>query len=68
LARARDAAPYARRWDRILRGSSDDIRALLVADTEEARALRQSTPFAGVIDPCERWRIWKETRDRVTHP
>jgi hypothetical protein len=65
----RGTAPYyARQWDRILRGSIDDIRALLVADTEEGRALRQSTPFAGVIDPRERWRIWKETRDRGTRP
>ena len=65
----RGTAPhYARHWDRILRGSIDDIRALLVADTEEGRALRQSTPFAGVIDPRERWRIWKETRDRVMRP
>jgi hypothetical protein len=57
---------YARRWDRILGGTLDEIRAVLLAETEEGRGLRQATPFAGAIDPRERWRIWKETRDRVT--
>jgi hypothetical protein len=29
------------------------------------RALRQCTPFAGVVDPRTRWRIWRETRART---
>jgi hypothetical protein len=27
--------------------------------------MRQSTPFAGVIDPRQRWRIWREVRERM---
>jgi hypothetical protein len=33
-----------------------------VDESEEARALRQVTPFAGAIDPRTRWRIWREVR------
>jgi hypothetical protein len=38
---------------------------LLVDDDEEARSLRQATPFAGALKPRERWRIWDEERRRV---
>jgi len=32
---------------------------------EHARELRQSTPFAGIIPPRQRWRIWRETSERL---
>jgi hypothetical protein len=35
-----------------------------VDPAEGARALRQCSPFAGVIDPRTRWRIWREVRER----
>ena len=54
---------YARAWERALAGPLTDLCDLLVADTEEARALRQATPFAGAIGPRERWGLWKATRD-----
>jgi len=64
---AEGRAPYyARRWAELLSGPLDRLRELLVADTEDARALRQSTPFAGELDPRERWRIWREVRERET--
>jgi hypothetical protein len=56
---------YAREWERVLARSLDSICEVLVADDEQARALRQSTPFAGALDPRERWRIWKAERRRV---
>ncbi|HYO14404.1 MAG TPA: hypothetical protein VE685_14505 [Thermoanaerobaculia bacterium] len=42
------------------------IAAFLVERSELADELRQSTPFAGALDPRERWRIWRETRDRFS--
>ena len=36
----------------------------LVDEGEHARELRQSTPFAGLIDPRARWRLWAEVRER----
>jgi hypothetical protein len=57
---------YARAWERLLSGPTEALAQFLVADTEEARALRQATPFAGALEPRERWRIWKEVGQRET--
>ncbi len=62
------APHYARAWQQVLEGPLDDVCALLVADTEEGRAMRQATPFAGVVDPRERWRLWAETREALSTP
>jgi hypothetical protein len=59
------AAYYARAWDEVLSHPLSEIRAFLVDESEEARALRQVTPFAGVIDPRTRWRIWREVREAM---
>jgi hypothetical protein len=56
---------YAEEWARVLAGSLDEACALLVDDSERARALRQVTPFAGVVDARTRWRIWREVRERL---
>jgi hypothetical protein len=55
---------YAHLWDEVLSGPRERLLEVLEADTEESRALRQATPFAGVIGPRERWRIWKSVRER----
>lgn len=56
---------YASAWQNLLSHSLDEIEKRLVEPTEEMRALRQCTPFAGALDPRERWRIWREVGDRV---
>lgn len=56
----------AHEWCELLAGSVDSICAFLVEESERAMRLRQSTPFAGAIDPRERWRIWREVRERST--
>ena len=56
---------WARAWDEVLSRPLSEIRAFLVNESEEARALRQVTPFAGVIDPRTRWRIWREVRETM---
>ena len=55
--------PYVGRWARILAGTPESVASFLVDGSERARELRQSSPFAGVLNPQERWRIWRETRD-----
>jgi hypothetical protein len=57
------APHYARAWQLVLAGPAAEVIRTLVADTEEGRALRQATPFAGVVEPRERWRIWARVRD-----
>jgi hypothetical protein len=55
--------PYVEAWLRLLGGPREALRAALVGTDETARALRQATPFAGIVDARERWRIWAEVRD-----
>jgi hypothetical protein len=56
---------YARKWAEVLAGDPVSIAAFLVERSELADELRQSSPFAGALKPQERWRIWRETRDRL---
>lgn len=53
---------HARAWQEILTRPLDDILTFLADPGERARELRQFTPFAGFIDPRERWRLWREVR------
>ena len=39
-----------------------EIAALLIDPSERARALRQATPFAGTLEPRERWKLWSDVR------
>jgi len=52
-------ADYARAWAEILALSPPEIGDLLTRDDERMRALRQASPFAGVLDARTRWSIWK---------
>jgi hypothetical protein len=44
-------------WQTILARPLDEICDLLCAETDEARRLRQNSPFVGVLDPAEVWEI-----------
>ena len=55
---------YRERWLALLSGPLDTLCDLLEADTEEARDLRQVSPFAGILDPETRWRLWRQARGR----
>jgi len=72
LARARErvrdwlAGPgeprhYALAWQEILQRNEHAIAAFLTDRGEEARELRQSTPFAGALTARERWALWRLT-------
>ena len=55
---------YAQAWQELLAGPLDVLVGLLGDESEQARALRQVTPFAGFLDPRERWRLWRAVRAR----
>ena len=57
--RSTPAPHYAVAWNELLSRPLDEIGEFLNDDGERARELRQSTPFAGVLDPRERWRLWR---------
>lgn len=54
---------YAARWRHLLARKPAEIASALVADTEEMRDLRQSSPFAGVITQGEWWEIVRNVRE-----
>ena len=63
---ARETPPYyAQAWDEVLSWPLSRVIAFLVDPGEQARELRQSTPFAGAVPARERWRIWREVRARA---
>lgn len=59
------ARAYAQAWRDILAGDIASIRRALVEDSEQGRALRQCTPFAGAIDPRTRWQLWARVRSEL---
>jgi len=64
LASREGARFYARKWAEVLAGDTPTVAAFLVDRSELAIELRQSSPFAGALNPRERWKIWRETRER----
>lgn len=59
------ARPYAEAWAKLLDGPLETLLACLRGEGEHERALRQSTPFAGFVDPRRRWALWREVRARL---
>ena len=62
---AEEGRPYAARWAALIDGDPTQLYAAMVDPAEWARALRQSTPFAGVLDARARWAIHAEVRRRL---
>jgi len=50
--------PYLDAWDKLLSRPLGEVLALIVEDSEAMRAMRQTSPFAGVLSPKERWEIY----------
>jgi hypothetical protein len=51
--------PYWDAWREILSRPLPEILDSLVDESERMTALRQATPFAGVLEPAERWAIYQ---------
>jgi hypothetical protein len=50
-------------WQELLENKSlEEFLEFIVSDSERARRMRQSSPFAGIISPQERWRIYEAYR------
>jgi hypothetical protein len=58
-------AEYARAWAAILARPLAEILPVLTDPGEHARALRQVTPFTGIVEQEERLRIRAEVRLRL---
>jgi hypothetical protein len=53
---------WAKAWNEALDGVLEDVIARITDASESARALRQTSPFAGVLSPRERWEILRRHR------
>ena len=59
---------YAEAWRQLLESPLAELRRRLIDPGEEMRALRQCTPFVGILTPQERWTIWREVREQLVEP
>jgi len=59
-ANAGRADPYLAEWDRLMARGLEETLAVVVEDSERAVALRQCSPFAGILSPAERFAFLKD--------
>lgn len=59
---------WAEAWAALLARPLPDILAVLVDPGQRARDLRQSSPFAGVLSPRERWDALRRLREPSERP
>src|SRR5262245_44562192 len=55
---------YVIAWEEILKRPVEAVCQVLSSRDPHAIALRQVSPFAGVVDPKTRWRIWRRVRQK----
>lgn len=69
---ARDNRPLPKalsEWQDILKNQSlETVLEFLVSSDESAVRLRQSSPFAGILTPKERWKIYETFRPGAYYP
>lgn len=51
-------------WAEIIARPWDEIRRVLLDESDNGQRLRQSNPFCGILSPRERWAIYREFRDQ----
>ena len=56
---------WAEEWERILATPLERIAKTISADTQRARELRQTSPFAGVLNEQERRRLLRAVEERA---
>lgn len=62
------SSTWAHAWRQALEGPLDQLLALIVDPGQRARDLRQTSPFAGFLDPRVRWEAWRGVRRPVPRP
>jgi hypothetical protein len=67
-ASAGRSQPYWEAWREILSRPLPEVLALLEEESERMDALRQATPFAGVLEPAERWAVYSRFAERAGRP
>jgi hypothetical protein len=60
MSTANNSRPYFEKWREILARPVPEILDIIVEDTETMSALRQCSPFAGLLTAKERWAIYEQ--------
>ena len=53
--------PSAREWLVLLEKPWEEVRVILLDESDEGQRLRQTDPFCGILTPAERWQIYRES-------
>ncbi len=59
--------PYWDEWRSLLNRPLEDLLTAIQEDSPRMTELRQSSPFAGVLEPKERWHIYDTFEPRTHH-
>lgn len=63
---ARSEATPLLEWQKILDESTpEEIRTIIIEDTDEGQRLRSSSPFTGILTESERNQIWSECAEII---
>lgn len=54
----------AREWLTLLERPWEEVRLILLDESDEGQRLRQTDPFTGILTPQERWEIYREATAR----
>ena len=57
--------PAIGEWLEILKQPWEDIRRVLLDESESGQRLRQSDPFCGILTPQERWAIYRQFHEEA---
>lgn len=49
-------------WQTLLERPWEEVRAILLDESDEGQRRRQTDPFCGILTPDERWQIYREAR------
>jgi len=61
--RAQSDSPAIQEWAAILAAPWEEVRPILLEESERGQRLRQSSPFCGVLTPRKRWQLYREFGD-----
>jgi hypothetical protein len=61
---SRNNASVAEWWS-ILQNPWEKIRSVLLDQSEEGNRRRQNSPFCGILEPRERWKIYQGSRNET---
>jgi hypothetical protein len=63
-----NSQPYLDTWRELLNLPLEELPTLIQEDSPWMTELRQSNPFAGILEPKERWHIYDTFESGTHHP